>query len=322
MNPLVSIIIPCYNAERWIAEAIESALAQTYSPVEVIVIDDGSTDNTLKIVQSFGNPKIKWETGTNQGGNVVRNKGFGLSKGEYIQWLDADDYLLPEKIEHQAAYLQRTGCDIVYGDWRHQFHEENDHIWLGDIKESGNQEDILEALLSGWWAAPLAYLMKREIVEKIGGWDEKLRAGQDRDFWLRAAIAGAKFSYQSGCHSIYRRYGNVTVSTKNRKVWCDYHGKILEKSLALLQEKKLLNDTYKMALAKSHFHLARNYFVVDKISYRYQMDAVKKLDPCFRSNESLFYNIFARVLGFNFAENIAVFKRRFTGIFYQINQRT
>jgi hypothetical protein len=75
-------------------------------------------------------------------------------------------------------------------------------------------------------------------------------------------------------------------------------------------------------LAKSQFHLARNYFVVDKISYRYQMDAVKKLDPCFRSNESLFYNIFARVLGFNFAENIAVFKRRFTGIFYQINQRT
>lgn len=97
MNSLVSIIIPCYNAERWVAEAIQSCLDQTYSPIEIIVIDDGSTDKSLEVIKSFGH-KIRWETGPNQGGNVARNRGLELAKAEWLQYLDADDYLLPDKI--------------------------------------------------------------------------------------------------------------------------------------------------------------------------------------------------------------------------------
>ena len=112
---LVSIIIPCHNAERWITESIRSALDQTYPHVEVIVIDDGSTDQSLNAIRSFGN-QLVWETGPNRGTNHARNRGFALSKGQYIQFLDADDYLLPEKILRQVRVLETAEVDLVYED--------------------------------------------------------------------------------------------------------------------------------------------------------------------------------------------------------------
>ena len=94
MSVLVSILIPCYNAERWIAQAIESALAQTWSEKEVIVVDDGSTDHSLEVIRQFDG-RISWETGLNRGGNAARNRLLELARGEWLQYLDADDYLRP-----------------------------------------------------------------------------------------------------------------------------------------------------------------------------------------------------------------------------------
>src|SRR5262245_26284876 len=102
MKPLVSIPIPCFNAGRWIAECIQSALDQTYPHKEVIVVDDGSSDNSLEIIRGFGN-RIRFETGPNRGGNVTRNRLVQLSQGEWLSFLDADDFLLQRKIEKQIA---------------------------------------------------------------------------------------------------------------------------------------------------------------------------------------------------------------------------
>ena len=98
MKPFVSILIPCFNAERWIGIAIESALAQTWRMREIIVIDDGSTDGSREIIRSFGD-RIRFEARPNRGGNATRNQLLALSRGDWLQYLDADDYLLPEKIE-------------------------------------------------------------------------------------------------------------------------------------------------------------------------------------------------------------------------------
>src|SRR5262245_58403046 len=104
MDRLVSILIPCYNAERWISEAIESALAQTWAAKEVIVVDDGSTDRSLDIIRKFDG-RIRWETGPNRGGGRARNRLLELASGEWLQYLDADDYLLPEKIAAQMQFV-------------------------------------------------------------------------------------------------------------------------------------------------------------------------------------------------------------------------
>ena len=189
---LVSVIIPCYNAECWVAEAIQSCLDQTYRPIEIIVIDDGSTDRSLEVIKSFGS-NIQWETGPNRGGNAARNRGFALSKGRFVQFLDADDYLLPQKIQTQVACLESSGADVAYGDWRHQRHEPDGTAHLEAIQVAGKHADMSEALLGGWWVAPVAVLYRRNAVSRIGGWDESLQAAQDTDLMIRLALANRHF---------------------------------------------------------------------------------------------------------------------------------
>ena len=114
MQPKVSILIPCYNAEQWVGQAIESALAQTYLNKEIIVVDDGSTDRRLEVIQRFGEA-VRWETSSNKGGNAARNRMLELSTGEWLQYLDADDYLQADKVEKQIQHLsQYPRADIIY----------------------------------------------------------------------------------------------------------------------------------------------------------------------------------------------------------------
>jgi glycosyltransferase involved in cell wall biosynthesis len=309
MDPLVSIIIPCFNAKRWVAEAIQSSLGQTYQPIEVIVIDDGSTDQSLEVIRSFGDT-IKWESSANRGGNAARNRGIALSQGEHIQFLDADDYILPEKIGRQVACLESTGADVVYGDWRHQHHEADGSTWLEDVAVSGTQEDILASLLSGWWVAPVAVLLRRKAVVQIGGWDESLKAAQDTDLMIRLAMAKPRFQYQPGCESIYRRYGNVTVGTSQPARWLENHLKVLDKASAELARGNRLTANYGHALAVSYFRLARGLFDLDRSAYDRAMARVFQLEPQFQPPGSILYKTVRRLFGFKGAERVACAKRR------------
>ena len=214
---LVSIIIPCYNSKRWVQEAIESCLDQTYPNVEIIVVDDGSTDGSLEVLRRYL-PRIRLETGPNRGGNSARNRGFALSSGEYIQYLDADDYLEADKIARQVRFLEETKADAVYGDLRYRRHLPDVSLsYLDKIEVSGDQQDILASLLAFWGAQVNggAVLYSRRAINQAGGWDETLRAAQDTDFLTSVALSGAKILYQPGCHFIYRKYGGVTVSTSS-----------------------------------------------------------------------------------------------------------
>ena len=306
---LVSVIIPCYNAAMWIKEAIKSCLEQTYKSIEIIVVDDGSTDGSLDILKSYES-EIVLETGPNRGGSYARNRGFALSRGEYILFLDADDYLLPEKIERQVSFLEATGADVVYGDWRHQHHRPDGSSFLGDIKTPGAQDDVLESLLAGWWVAPVALLFRREAVINSGGWDETLQAGQDRDFFISVALTGADIRYQPGCFSIYRRYGDVTVGTSNRLRWLENNQRLLQKAEAKLAESGRLSAKYRWALAKSYFSIARNYYDIDQSRYWLLLNKTLSLCPDFRPDESAAYNLIWRILGFAGADKLASYKRR------------
>ncbi len=306
---LVSVVMPCYNAERWIADAIESVLSQTFPYIELIVIDDGSTDQSLEIVKRYGK-RIKWESGQNKGGNTARNRGFDISSGKYIQYLDADDYLLPEKLERQVDYLEKTGADAVYGDWRHQHHLPDGTSFLESIQVPGMQDDILESLLAGWWVASLALLIKREMIIHCGGWDKKLRAGQDRDFFISMGINGANVVYQPGCYSIYRRYGNTTTSTSDRLLWLENHSLLLEKAENTLSSSNKLSAQYREALARGYFLLARNYYDIDRSQYWRLLKKTLFLSPNFRPLQSTTYNISQRIFGFSTAEKIASWKRK------------
>ena len=308
MNRLVSVIIPCYNAVRWVSEAIQSCLNQTYQPLEVIVIDDGSTDQSLEVIKSFDD-KIRWESGSNRGGNHARNRGFALSRGDYIQFLDADDYLMPEKIARQVAFLESTGADVVYGDWRHQYDAPDGTIEFGDIVISGNHDDVLGALVGDWWVAPAAVLARREAVLRTGGWDESLEAAQDRDYMISLAITGARILYQPGCYSVYRRHGATSVTGSNRERWLDNQSAVLRKTWRTLENGGLLTKRNRSAMAHSYFVLARNYFSIDRAKYSACMKNVFLLDSKFRPNAPVFYKLVQRFFGFLPAEKLAQWKR-------------
>src|SRR5271154_7166784 len=101
MKPLVSILVPAYNAEAWISDTLRSAISQTWEPKEIIVVDDGSTDQTLSVARRFQSEQVLILSQKNQGAAAARNRAFSLSHGDYIQWLDADDLLAPDKIAKQ-----------------------------------------------------------------------------------------------------------------------------------------------------------------------------------------------------------------------------
>src|SRR6266702_847709 len=105
MKPLVSILIPAYNAQEWISDTIESALDQTWPKTEIIIVDDGSTDQTLAVAKGFNSRGVQVVTQPNQGASAARNTAYALCQGDYIQWLDADDLLEPSKIEKQVQKL-------------------------------------------------------------------------------------------------------------------------------------------------------------------------------------------------------------------------
>lgn len=182
-EPLVSVLIPCYKADRFVREAVESALGQTHRNVEVVVVDDGSPDQSLDVLKEFG-ASIRLESGPNRGACAARNRAFELSQGEFIQYLDADDRLDPRKIELQLPLLLEDRADMVlskiglFGDAKGERPEKRPHPEpVGD--------PFLYFLKFG--IGTPAPLHRRSFIERSGGFLHGLKRGQEADFHLRLA---------------------------------------------------------------------------------------------------------------------------------------
>ncbi len=199
MQPgLVSIVIPTYNDERFISEALSSLFAQTYHQWEAIIIDDGSSDSSVKIAQSFGD-RVKVFSQNNAGSAVARNHGMRMASGQYLAFLDADDYWLPDKLRLQVEYLDRhPQYDFVYCAWREWFWPKvpEPQAAIGACGQESATADEVVASESGWVYPSLlldcfiqtsTVLMRRSVVDRVGWFDESLRRGQDYDYWLRCA---------------------------------------------------------------------------------------------------------------------------------------
>jgi glycosyltransferase involved in cell wall biosynthesis len=294
----VSIIVPCYNAQAWVKEAIQSCLNQTYPDIEIIVIDDGSTDRSAQVLKDFGS-RILLVTTSNQGGSVARNIGFRHSTGKYIQFLDADDYLLPEKIAMQVRFLEENNADVVYGDWRYQFHLPDGFCYLDKIEKSGEKDDILCSLLSGWWVAQGAILYRRWAVESVGGWDESFRAAQDRDFFTSVAMSNVVIGYQPGCNFIYRKYGEVTVSTSNIQRWFNSNCLSLEKTETALRNSDRLSKNHRASLATGYARALRFCLPIRTERHFEILRKIQDLAPNFKAkDETIWFRLVQEMLGY------------------------
>jgi len=184
----VSVIIPTYNYGHYIEEAIDSVLAQTYKDYEIIVVDDGSTDNTEEVVSKYG-PKIKYIYQENQGLSAARNTGIKKSNGEYIAILDSDDLWFPWKLEKQMKLFEANSVlGLVYSDG-FAFSEKGvfDDFLFGENTNFYRGRVFDKLLLNNFISCPSA-LVKRDCFNKVGLFDTSLDACEDWDMWLRISL--------------------------------------------------------------------------------------------------------------------------------------
>lgn len=186
----VSVVIPCYNVDQHIEGALRSVLTQTHRDLDICVIDDGSTDGTrerLAALEKVFPGKFQWRTGPNTGACAARNKGLALTTGDYVQFLDADDMLMPEKIATQVALIDPSNAPaLIVGGYR-------------NVRAGGGTEDVVPDPESPWMGlirtrlgTTSACLWQRQALFNAGGWNEALRSSQDYELAFRIMRAGGR----------------------------------------------------------------------------------------------------------------------------------
>jgi len=208
MKPLVSILVPAYNAEETIASALRSAIAQTWQRKEIIVVDDGSKDRTAEVAQRFASTEVAVVSKKNQGAAATRNYALRLSQGDYIQWLDADDLLAPDKIERQLSTLRESdGRQILLSSaWaffnyrinRARFVETP--LW----QDLSPVEWLLRKMGKNLHMQTATWLTSRELTEAAGPWDARLLGDDDGEYFCRVLLASEGTRFVPEAKMFYR----------------------------------------------------------------------------------------------------------------------
>ncbi len=183
MNSLISCIVPVFNGERYLAEALDSILNQTYRPIEIIVVDDGSTDQTPSVIKQYGERiRALWQE--NAGPAAARNKGLGEACADFVAFLDADDLWYPEKLERQfARFCARAELDLCITQVQ--------NFWVPELEKEKRHylDHRFSQPLPGY--ATQALLARRVLFDRVGRFDSSLRACDDTDWFLRTIDHGA-----------------------------------------------------------------------------------------------------------------------------------
>ena len=215
-DPLVSIIIPTYNCRRWLGEAIDSALKQTYPHCEIIVVDDGSTDGTGEWVQAQHGDRVRYHWQPNGGVARARNTGLSLARGDYIQLLDADDRIAANKVASQVRFLEEhPEVAVVYCHTLLFDADDPSQTWDYEGRSRYQSGDILAPMVDDGFIFTMATLVRRSWMERVAPFDEELPSNEDWDFWLRMAHAGARFHYLPGSPLALYRAHNTSRSSRH-----------------------------------------------------------------------------------------------------------
>jgi glycosyltransferase involved in cell wall biosynthesis len=207
VKPLVSILVPCYNAEPWVAQTLRSALAQTWPRTEVIVVDDGSRDRSREAVRPFASARLKLICQENRGASAARNRALAEAQGDFIQFLDADDLLAPDKLEVQLRRLGEAGPDCVAACRWGRFHDDPAAAWFVPEPFWTDLAPV-DWLVSCWERVsmmhPAAWLLPRGVADRAGPWDERLSLNDDGEYFSRVVLASSRVCFCPGAVTYYR----------------------------------------------------------------------------------------------------------------------
>lgn len=215
--PLVSILIPLFNAENYIEDTIAKALKQTYPNIELIIVDDHSTDNSFQLAQKYNSKNVRIYKNPKKGGNSARNYAFEKCNGEYIKFMDADDYCTDDLIEQQMKRILEDGDNNTFVFSPVKMLYPDGYLFLPPREIDRDYTPGIELLIDIWrgkgWNCPHCHLMHRDLFIKSGGWNEAIIKNQDGEFFARVAAKASKALSVNNVFAIWRQTGNG-VSTK------------------------------------------------------------------------------------------------------------
>ena len=278
LPPLVSVLIPCFNSERWIRHALESAVGQDYSRTEVIVVDDGSTDRTLEIAKEFESRSVRVITQPNAGAPAARNTALAQAQGQYIQWLDADDLLARNKVSVQMRISERLADDLVlisspFATFYHR--KERAKLYNSRLYKDLTPSDYFYIKFShDTFFQPAAWLASRRLTDLAGPWWELRSPDDDGEYYCRvvAASRGIYFTPES---IIYWRIGNLGSLSWGWKASPAGLEALFQSTVRCIEHYRKLEDTENSRLACLNFLQHRLvYFFPDSINSLNKMYAI------------------------------------------------
>lgn len=314
--------MPCYNAGKYIKEAINSVLNQSYKDLELIIIDDGSTDESLHIIDSFNDTRIVLYKQEHLGACVARNKGIALAKGEYIKFLDADDILFLDCLSNQISQIhQLKSNQIPFGDYCH-IDDKGELLGCFLFEKNNNMLSILEQdqpffFFNYWHVLISAPLLRREDLIKIGGFDIDLKRGQEFDLHFRLALSGVEFIYLPCNTFSYREYTSESRITSRGRV----DKKMMEEYALqrVLKVEKLLNIHYGRIPTKYSSFFVNYWFsrAREEFSKKDKAQGIenlyKSMNYEYRTPFMLCYRLIGNLIGFINLESVLRFRLKLIG---------
>ena len=309
--PKVSVLIPCYNAEKYIGETLDSVLRQTWPEIEAIVIDDGSLDRSIAEVERF--PGVALIRQANAGAGAARNRAYDASTGAFIQFLDADDLIEPDKIERQMARLIDNPKCVASGEWG-RFYESPDETkfepepvwcdlhpldWLALSRAKG-----LGMLFPALWLVP------RGVADAAGSWNETLSLDDDGEYFTRILLASDRVLFCAGARCHYRSgLGNSLSGRKSLRAWQSQY-RVLELCEAYVRARED-SERMRRGFALSWQHLAHSCYPYDpKLSSRALEGARALHAVTIQPEGGPSFKIASRIVGWRVARKLQVMTGR------------
>ena len=303
-TPKISVVIPCFNAAAWIRETIGSVLDQQRDDLEIILIDDGSTDESAAIVEREF-PSVSLTKTGNRGASAARNLGTALARGDFIQYLDSDDLLAPGKLDMQLRALEASGADVAYGDWQRLVRAADGTFEAGAVTCRTLGECAELDLFDQFWCPPAAYLFRRRIVESVGNWNERLPVIQDARFALDCALRGGVFQYCAGVMAYYRQHGQTSLSRRNAIAFVrDIYANTLEVE-QWWRTHGGLEDRRRDLIVKGLAYVARATYAKDAPTFEAALADLERVCPGYVPPGPASFRLASSILGYRRAEALA-----------------
>jgi len=307
--PLVSVLIPCYNAEKYIGETLESVFRQTWQNIEVVVVDDGSQDKSADVVRSYCDPRLKLIEQTNKGSTTTRNVCLSHATGDFVQYLDADDLLAPDKIELQIKRLADAPRSIATAEWA-RFQTSPDEarfvpesVWrdldpLNWLVES--RSDGLGMMQPGIWLIPTS------VVQAAGPWHTGLSLNDDAEYFTRILLASERVLFCAGARCYYRSglIGSLS-GRRTQDAWAS-QVRVLELCESYVRKRED-SERVRRGFALSWQHLAHNCYPYDRGIAKDALGRAKALHSVtIRPDGGPTFHMVSRLLGWRLARVLQV----------------